>query len=178
MTLLWLLACAHRDPLPEAPFLDAERRAASRVPDPARGGPPVSPTASPLPPFRGVDRATARYVGPGACAACHADAFAAWPATSHARALVPLAEARRDHDPACLRCHVTGLGHPGGFPSADDLAAVTCEACHGPGSAHVAAPGRGYGTLPKGMAACVACHTHDTSPDFAFDERWPLIAHE
>ena len=27
------------------------------------------------------------------------------------------------------------------------------------------------------QSACVACHTHDTSPDFRWEARWPEIAH-
>ncbi|MFZ5476179.1 MAG: cytochrome c family protein [Myxococcota bacterium] len=176
--MIALLACAHpvREPLPVADHAAAEARAAALVPDPARGGPAVASGASPLPPFRGVDRAVAVYVGPEACLACHP---VAWRDTAHARAMETLEASRAAFDPACFRCHATGFGHPGGYAGARTpaLAAVTCEACHGPGSAHVAAPGSGYGVLPEDGAACVACHTHDNSPDFRFDAYWARVAH-
>jgi hypothetical protein len=167
------------EPLPSAPFAAAEARAAAIVPDPRRGGPPIPPGASPLPPFTGVDRATARYVGPEACATCHPQASATWSASAHAHALTTLREHESAADPACFTCHVTGFEHPGGYAGAATpaLGAVTCEACHGPGSAHVAAPDASYGKLPAEQAACVACHTHDTAPDFRFPEWWARVAH-
>jgi len=172
---LWL-ACAKPappvEPLPVSPFAAAEAEARARVPDVRRGGPIIGGDASPLPPFLGVDRSTDRYVGPDVCAACHPTALAVWKETPHARAVATLEREHHAHDPACLRCHVTGLGHPGG-----PIPEVGCEACHGPGSAHVAAPAVGYGDLPMSMAACVACHTHDTSPDFRWEDRWARIAH-
>lgn len=180
--LLWL-GCAQRppalpEPLPTGGHAAAEAAAEARVPDPARGGPPVHPGASPLPPFLGVDRSRARYVGTEACAACHTDAAARWAQSHHARSLATLEDAGRSFDPRCLRCHTTGLGHPGGFGEATaGLAAVGCEACHGPGSAHLAAPGPGYGRLPADGSACVGCHTHDQSPTFRWGDHWPQIAH-
>ncbi|MFN7144346.1 MAG: multiheme c-type cytochrome, partial [Myxococcota bacterium] len=167
------------DPLPTAYHRAAEAEAKARVPDPARGGPPVSDAASPLPPFLGVSRADARYVGADTCAACHPTAAGAWKASAHAHALATLKDNQAGSNPSCLPCHVTGFGHPGGWAGAatPTLADVGCEACHGPGSAHVAAPAAGYGDLPRGPAACVACHTHDNSPDFRFDAYWPAIVH-
>jgi hypothetical protein len=171
------------DPLGTAWHDAAQAAAVARVPDPSRGGPPVGEASSPLPPFLGVDRAGATYVGAEACAACHPAAGAAWRASSHAHALDTLRSAHAGADPRCLACHVTGLGHPGGWadrrarvPKAA-LDGVGCESCHGPGSAHVAAPAAGYGDLPADGSACVACHTHDTSPEFRWETRWPRVAH-
>ncbi len=172
------------EPLPTSYHEQARAEAEGLVPDPARGGPRLHPAASPLPPFAGVDRAEARYVGAGACAGCHPAEAEIWAGSAHARARQTLADSGRGYDPSCLPCHVTGLMHPGGFTSLKEtpqLEHLGCEACHGPGSAHVAASASGgsndYGELPVGAAACVACHTHDNSPDFRFEAYWPAIAH-
>ncbi len=167
------------DPLGTGYHRAAEAAAAARVPDPARGGPPVRDGASPLPAFLGVFRATARYVGTQTCAACHPGAAGAWSASKHAHALATLREHQASANPACLSCHVTGFGHPGGWAGAatSHLADVGCESCHGPGSDHVAAPAAGFGDLAAGPESCVACHTHDNSPDFRFESYWPRIAH-
>lgn len=169
------------EPLPTAAHRAWEAEAAALVPDPARGGPPVSQAASPLPPFGDVDRGSARYVGSAACAACHPAQAILLALSAHAHSLEPLEAAQSEHDPSCLRCHVTGLGHPGGFgePDTEGLALETvgCEACHGPGSAHLADPSQPYGSLPASGAACVACHTHDNSPDFRWESHWPPVAH-
>jgi hypothetical protein len=192
--LMLLAACARSpaapaptrpaEPLPTAYHDDATARARARVPDPLRGGPPALADASPLPPFLGVARGTARYVGTPVCAACHTDAATAHDVSAHARALQTLVSAGAAASPACLSCHVTGFGHPGGWAgprSAAGLDAVGCESCHGPGSDHVAhgrtSDSTPYGALPPDASACVACHTHDTSPDFRFETRWPLVAH-
>lgn len=178
--ILTFLACARPvvEPLPEAYHLEMEAAARARVPDPVRGGPPIQEGAAPLPPFIGVDRATARYVGAAACAACHPAAAKAWEETGHHRALEALQERSAAYNPACLRCHVTGFGQPGGWTGASSpLTHIQCEACHGPGSDHVAAPAPGYGALPADGSACVACHTWENSPDFRFDLYWPKIVH-
>jgi hypothetical protein len=155
---------------------EAAAKAAERVPDPARGA-PWTPSASPLPPFLGVDRATAEYVGVANCSRCHAEEARLWGETAHARAVEPLVAKQASADPRCLRCHVTGIGHPSGWAGGDALSGVQCEACHGPGSDHVAAPAPGYGELPADGSGCVACHTIETSPDFRWEGRWERIAH-
>jgi len=163
------------EPVPTDYHAAAEAEALERVHDPARGGPPVHAASSPLPPFLGVDRGSAHYVGSQACAGCHLQSWQVWQTSAHSHAREVLDERR--NDPGCLRCHTTGLGHPGGFPDGEGLDRVGCEACHGPGSDHLAAPSAGYGMLPGGPAACVACHTHDQAPTFRFDASWPVIAH-
>lgn len=181
--MMLLLACLAPRPgtEPNSASRAAESRTAAtlRVPDPARGGPFVGQGASPLPPFLGVSRASARYVGVEACGPCHAAATAVWTASAHAHARATLVAAQKGYDPACLSCHVTGLGHPGGWSGDTDLARgqVGCEACHGPGSDHVTAPAAGYGVLPADASACVACHTHDNSPDFSWVRYWPEVQH-
>lgn len=183
MTLLLLLACrAPASTDPAAPFAAADAVAARLVRDPRRGGPALAGDASPLPPFRGVDRSTARYVGPPVCAACHAAEATTWSATPHAHAMDALITRERANDPRCFRCHITGYGSPGGARTAEapaGLDAVGCEACHGPGSDHVAAPGRAgaYGDLPAAAAACTGCHTWENSPDFTWEGYWPRITH-
>ncbi len=52
---------------------------------------------------------------------------------------------------------------------------VECEACHGAGGAHTAAPKTAYSQ--GGAKACVRCHTSETSPGFVHDRYWAKIAH-
>ncbi len=189
--MIFLLACHAPRPVvlePDGAALleAAEAEAARLVPDAARGGPPLVQFASPLPPFSGVSRSTARYVGEAACAPCHASAAATWDASAHASAWAALEGASAGQRADCVGCHATGYRQPGGFrdPAASSLALgqVGCEACHGPGSDHVAAcaddrDADGYGELPSSDAACVGCHSWERSPDFRWAAAWPIIAH-
>jgi len=128
--------------------------------------------------------ANARYVGSEACRSCHAAEYATWAEGAHARAMSSLEEGGKSRDPACLRCHTTGYGKPGGFPTGGDvsehpgLAAVGCEDCHGPGSAHVPedAPKRGtivsLGDKCESCAilqVCGGCHDEANDPGFRFE---------
>jgi hypothetical protein len=152
----------------------------------AAAGKPVGvgpmPAARPAP-----DPAAANgYLGTAACGACHAPALAFWKTSKHARALSALARVGRDHDPSCVGCHVTGYLQPGGWTLAtkgpartDDrrsmaeLANVSCEDCHGPGSAHVAAIDKKTGTsraVPKSV--CLGCHTPDITEGELDDPRF------
>jgi hypothetical protein len=150
-----------------------------------------------------------RFAGSAACAECHQHAYEVWEGTTHATALTTLEEAkpRRDFDPECLSCHVTGWApqrfepFEGGFAGAKEtphLAHQGCENCHGPAAAHTAVE-RGdvkaseaerdrlrqelVLTLatPEGKQQavnnCLECHDLDNSPKFDFDEYWPSVAH-
>lgn len=109
------------------------------------------------------------YSGNQVCRTCHTEAYDHWEATAHAHALETL-----DNDPEgagaeCRSCHVTGLGERGGFTDrkrSPQFASVGCEACHGPGGGHVAAPARGYGRVTR--ASCAGCHTREHSPKFNY----------
>ena len=119
------------------------------------------------------------YVGSQACAACHPAAAQTHAASAHAHAHDVLVTKGMAMDPDCLRCHVTGLGQPGGWYRRDPrqtLAAVGCESCHGPGSAHVAKAGR-EPLLPVTPATCITCHDAENSPRFAYPAYWSRIAH-
>ncbi len=150
-----------------------------------------------------------RFAGSAACAECHEKAFEVWEGSGHAKALTTLTEARprRDFDPECLSCHVTGWApqrfepFEGGYAGAQEtphLAHQGCENCHGPAAAHTAVE-RGdvraseverdrlreelVLTLAtpegrqKAVNNCLECHDLDNSPKFDFDEYWPSVAH-
>ena len=131
-------------------------------------------------------RVAPRYVGSGACRACHPGAWMTWARSAHARAYWrlnthwarALAAMRPRHadvtDPVaerrCRQCHVTAeLARPR-FTAAgwSEEEGVGCEACHGPASAHVQG-----GEPPSGGDICVDCHRQE----FDRSAAWPQIAH-
>ncbi len=149
----------------------------------------------------------AQYVGANACGRCHHDAFQRWQASPHPFAWKDLAaREKRDHWPAtkhpdCVGCHTVGYGEKSGFVNAQKtpkLTSVGCEACHGPGSAHVAAMqpiqtqldakqeppraeidaaiAKSKPLKPTGKT-CFRCHNFEQSPGFRFNEKWQVIQH-
>jgi mono/diheme cytochrome c family protein len=95
-------------------------------------GPVISRVAQADPP------ADQEYTGVKRCASCHFEQFMAWRGTPHAR-VFDLLPPQYQKDPKCLPCHTTGYGEPSGFrdmATTPQLASVTCESCHGPGSEH------------------------------------------
>ncbi|MDC0935998.1 cytochrome c family protein [Pirellulales bacterium] len=78
------------------------------------------------------------YVGKNTCAACHFDKYRTWKHEKHALAFEILPIKYRQ-DPKCLICHTTGYGESTGYKdvTTPQLAGITCESCHGPGSEHV-----------------------------------------
>jgi len=77
------------------------------------------------------------YVGKNTCAACHYSKYRIWKHEKHALAFEILPQKYRK-DPKCLNCHTTGYGEATGYKDATtpQLAGITCESCHGPGSGH------------------------------------------
>jgi len=130
--------------------------------------PRVAP--EPLPTVGRVHRTPAAggpYLGSQTCEGCHGSEAADWAASAHATALETLEAKGSGADPACVRCHVTGHGRSGGFETraaSPTLGGVGCEACHGPGRAHVERTSAPYGEVSVG--ACTACHDRTNSPKF------------
>jgi hypothetical protein len=115
----------------------------------------------------GAEEPKATYVGDGKCLKCHSKQVSSWKKTPLAKSLEPLRPTKEADDKAlfdlkkksgldpakdytldatCLKCHTTGFGKEGGYPEkvtpenekqAKAMGAVSCEACHGPGSLYV-----------------------------------------
>lgn len=77
------------------------------------------------------------HVGTQRCAACHFQQYRTWRESKHAHAF-DILPAKYRQDAECLKCHTTGFGHASGYKDegTPNLAQVSCEACHGPGSQH------------------------------------------
>lgn len=127
------------------------------------------------------------YVGVAGCVgSCHFhdDAVAFWQKTRHGQAFSTLVRAGKELSYDCVGCHAVGFDEPGGSnlrtliawqraamgaPPKDspDLRDVGCEVCHGPGSAHAAAPSKNpIGTRKPVQDRCLVCHTKDHSDTF------------
>lgn len=152
------------------------------------------------------DHDRGQFAGAASCAECHPTAHGIWSRTAHAHAtdsLVSKSVPPRQFDPECLSCHVTGwkpqeyLPYESGFLSLETtphLAGNSCENCHGPGAAHVAAEkARGAElnlslrnqlraelqlTRATAKQTCEQCHDEDNSPEFDFDRYWPKVEHK
>jgi hypothetical protein len=150
------------------------------------------------------------YVGVKKCAMCHKTVakggqFQQWEKSAHAKAYATLqgekakgiaAEkklARPAHEsPECLKCHVTA------FPVMANLAtakvtleeSVSCESCHGPGSAYSpiavmkeitagTKDGKAFGLTMPDAAVCQRCHNAEspTFKGFKFEEMVAKVSH-
>jgi len=133
----------------------------------------------------------ATYVGSEACKQCHKQAYKVWKEHPHSHAHETLKvrakrPSLRQFDGECLICHVTGFAIKTGFQSEAEspkLLNVGCEACHGPGSMHVAntrnvklrtamnpfksKPGEDPKKLEDRIFnSCFKCHDPDNSVNF------------
>jgi hypothetical protein len=145
----------------------------------ARSQPPAEPAGPAVSP-----PADQTYAGTKACSACHFKQYMAWKKTKHNTEAFAKLPAKYKTDEKCLICHSTGFSTASGFKdeaSTPNLAGTTCEACHGPGSAHVAAAkpfankktltaeettmlrGTIYKVLPQNV--CVRCHASQVHKD-------------
>lgn len=119
-----------------------------------------------------------QFTGVGGCAGCHLSIVEQWSKTRHAAAWKTLVRGEKKAQAACVPCHVTGYGEPGGFVderSTPHLAAVGCEACHGPAAAHLTDPERPYGQT--GLGSCTGCHTAEMDPTFNYYQDLQRVKH-
>ena len=130
-------------------------------------------------PAGGNDGLTGKFVGSARCAQCHTRVHLDWSETLHARAYDTLEAIGQETNDTCLACHTVGFGEEGGFVSralTNDLAAVGCESCHGPGRDHVENVNDESLHPPKNLSAdvCGRCHTGSRHPTF---EEWSTAGH-
>jgi len=116
------------------------------------------------------------FVGSARCGHCHPNEHAQWLATPHAQAMETLEAKQRQFAAECVRCHVVGFGCESGYPASEDLRSVGCEACHGPGSLHVALPSSGNIIRTPTIDLCRRCHDEEHS-DFRPDSYFKRVRH-
>ncbi len=101
------------------------------------------------------------YVGEKMCVNCHQGASQFWKTTRHAHAYETLSKQHKQFNLDCVSCHVTGYDQPGGstVTHVDGLTSVQCEACHGPGAAHLKNPFDDEHFIKKPpLTTCEKCH--------------------
>lgn len=147
-----------------------------------------------------------KYNGSKSCIACHKkrdDSVSKWEASKHAKSLESLSsEASKKFEAPtktadCLRCHVTGLEKEGGYSVEGDakanenVANVSCEACHGPGKDYAKAMMKGMkepqdpkiyadaGLIVPKEDTCKGCHNADNPfhKEFKFEEAIKSVKH-
>ena len=124
--------------------------------------------------------------GSATCKSCHKSEHKAMKKGPHAQAM-SLLEGEDAAAVACVRCHATATRSG---PPPDTLEGyrledgVGCESCHGPGSAHAAAPTAdnivGLGdSCPECVieAICTSCHTLQWDPGWELKERLKATSH-
>jgi hypothetical protein len=154
-------------------------------------------------------KATFTYGGVATCKACHLTKksgaqYKIWAKGPHAKAYETLGTAKAKEvgkksgveDPQksekCLTCHVTAYGVDAKLRGAKLTLeeGVSCEVCHGPGSAYKSRKlmkaiyegkqdGAKYGLIKPTEETCVKCHNKEspTFTEFKFDEMVAKIAH-
>ena len=122
------------------------------------------------------------FVGSGACESCHEEQYESFQRNSNkahswksVEKMLPKLTESEQRD--CFSCHTTGYGQPGGFKSmaeTPELANLSCEACHGPGSLHAESGDPDDITRTPDSSSCVTCHNGDRIQNFNFK---PMLYH-
>lgn len=133
-----------------------------------------------------------KYIGAAKCKMCHNKAekgqqYNQWASTKHAKAMESLKGAEASN-PKCLKCHATAASVDQSLVATITVAeGVSCESCHGPGSAYKVATVMKNRTLAmsKGMIIpdeklCRKCHNEEspTFKGFNYKEALAKVAHD
>jgi hypothetical protein len=109
----------------------------------------------------GESPATPVYTGAETCRECHTPQWQHWKADVHSDVYADFLRQPGAITPERERRFVTGWLERGGYldrEATPEFVQVQCEACHGPGAAHVADPQAV--PMPAAAAeACIRCHT-------------------
>ena len=137
------------------------------------------------------------YVGAEKCKMCHksekqGQQFPLWESRKHSKSIAALSTeegkalaADAPDNPKCLKCHAPL------YEKAPELKAegVSCEVCHGPGSAykkmsimkdHTESVKNGlidYGSTDAIKAQCMGCHENAHDKPFDFATAWEKVKH-
>jgi|WetSurMetagenome_2_1015567.scaffolds.fasta_scaffold59394_1 hypothetical protein len=141
------------------------------------------------------------YTGNTVCIQCHMREMVQWSNTKHSQGFDTIASKviegtliPQSQNPDCLKCHTVAFSLGGRERRDLQLSDVGCEACHGPGKAHVGVM-MAYGIeKEQGLASafpadlhirrkpdesvCVECHIQLKSPSFEFKSYYERIRHE
>lgn len=131
------------------------------------------------------------YIGAAKCKMCHnkpatGAQYKQWAETKHATAMESL-KGDEKNDPKCLKCHSTaGAVDESLIATITVDEGVSCESCHGPGSAYKSKAimesrekSLANGLIVPTKEVCITCHNSE-SPHFKgfnFDEYVKKIAH-
>jgi hypothetical protein len=125
-------------------------------------------------------------VGSSRCAECHPRQTDFWQSTGHAQAYATLQGQNQHFNLDCLPCHVTHaagrtatgtpIPHETMLSLPEDLRAVGCEMCHGPGESHVKNPERSVLKNNVDQQTCMTCHTPDHDADFVYQHKISAIS--
>jgi hypothetical protein len=151
-----------------------------------------------------------KYIGTKTCAMCHkqkkgGETYKKWQKTDHANAYETLQTEKADkiakekglkkpaaESPECLKCHVTGGGTAKNLDKNFKIEeGITCEACHGAGSAYKtlhSKPENKEKAIEKGLMVgdktdsklCETCHNEESPTFDGFDMKkmWAKIEHK
>ncbi len=132
------------------------------------------------------------YIGASKCKMCHnkpdkGEQYNKWAAGPHAKALASLKGADATN-PKCLKCHSTYMSVAEGVRGTlTKEEGISCESCHGPGSAYKVigimkdkAKAKAAGLIMPDEKLCRKCHNKESPnyKEFNFAEYSKKIAHK
>ena len=114
----------------------------------------------------GTDKEPAGYTGSNNCQPCHEEQYNSWKSSKHAAEFKPEQKDKQ----TCNACHITVTGVPNQSTMENN---VGCEACHGPGEAHISGGGDKTKIVSDNSAdICGRCHNSNKNDSTAWTEEY------